>query len=301
MKQFYLAEIVTEDKLIHQGIFYKPTKNPSFAKASAGKAILWVHGLTSTFYGSVTLVNEFATSCDNHGIGLASFNNRGHDMITSIRKTNPRSSAGYDRVTIGAGYETFEECVYDIDAGITFLENQGFKEIILIGHSTGANKVCYYQGTKQDPRVSGVILVGPLSDRLGQALDMKKLAHDVKTMQRLVEEGKGDTLVLGYHFFPMTPRRFLSIFSSRSAEDVFDYGDQKPKLNLFSRIKKPVLLVIGEKDENLDRPIESVISVFRSHTTSTRFDSNVIPGALHSFNGKEKEVVQTIIDWVRLL
>lgn len=294
MKQFYLAEIVTKDKLIHQGIYLQPKKPNK-------KAILWVHGLTSAFYGSVTLFNELATSCEKQGIGFASFNNRGHDMITSIRKVNPLSSKGYDRVTIGAGYEKFEDCVYDIDAGITFLESQGFREIILIGHSTGANKVCYYQGTKQDPRVSAVIFAGPLSDRLGQALDKGKLAGDVKTMQKLISKGKGDELVLGYHFFPMTPRRFISIFSSQSTEDVFDYGDQKPTLKVFSLIKKPVLLVIGEKDENLDRPINNVISVFHKHTVSTRFDTKVIPGALHSFNGKEKEVVQTIIDWVRLL
>lgn len=294
MKQFYLAEIVTKDKLLHQGIFFKP-------KQPTKKAILYIHGLTSTFYGSVTLVNELAISCEKQGIGFASFNMRGHDMITGIRKINADSPKGYDHVMGGAGYERFEDCVYDIDAGITFLENQGFSEIILAGHSTGANKVCYYQGNKQDLRVSGVILAGPLSDRLGQALDKEKLAGDVKTMQKLVDEGKGDKIVLGYHFFPMTPRRFLSIFSPHSAEDVFDYGDKNPRFTLFSRIKKPLLIIIGEKDENLDRPVERVLSVYKEHTISTRFAGKVIPDALHSFNGKEKEVVQTIIDWVRLL
>lgn len=63
MKQFYLAEIVTKDKLIHQGIFYEPSKKPFFAKASADKAILWVHGLSGKFYGDVVMMEQFADSC----------------------------------------------------------------------------------------------------------------------------------------------------------------------------------------------------------------------------------------------
>ncbi len=294
MKQFYLAEIVTKDKLIHQGIFFRPKKPTK-------KAILWVHGLTSTFYGNVKIFDAFAEACEKERCGFVMFNNRGHDMITDIRKVNTRTPKGFDYVMGGAGYEEFKDCIYDIDAGISFLNNQGFSEIILAGHSTGANKVCYYAGIKHDSRVVGVILVGPLSDRLGKDIDKRKLRRDLQTMQKLVDEGRGDDLVLGYHFFPMTPRRFLSIFSTHSAEDVFNYGDKKSTLTVFSHIKKPLLIIIGEKDENLDRSVGGVLSVYKEHTMSTHFASTIIPGAHHSFNGKEEEVVGTIFRWVREL
>lgn len=80
MKQFYLAEIVTKDKLIHQGLFYKPTN-------LGKKAILWVHGLSSTFYGNTKLLEAFGEYCEKEGIGFAVFNNRGHDVVTGIKKT----------------------------------------------------------------------------------------------------------------------------------------------------------------------------------------------------------------------
>ena len=294
MKPVYLVETVTKDKLIHQGIFFKPRK-------STKRALLWVHGLSSTVYSNTKLLNEFSEQCEKEGFGFASFNNRGHDSLTGIKKRDKRQPKEYTRISGGAGFEDFKDSALDINAGINFLVQQGFNEVVVVGHSSGANKVCYYAGTKKDSRVTGVILAGPLSDRLNKDIDREKLQKDLNHMRQLIKHGKGDELVLGYHFFPMTPRRFLSIFSPYSAEDIFDYGDKKPKLNAFSRIKKPLLIVVGEKDENLDRPVERVLSVYKEHTTSARFASAIIPNGLHSFNGKEKELVATIIDWVRLL
>ena len=159
MKLFYLVETVTRDKLIHQGLFYRP-KNPG------KKAILLVHGLTSTFYGGIKLLEALADECENAGFGLATFNNRGHDMITGIRKVDRRKPKGYGHMIGGAGYENFKDCIYDIEAGVDFLANQGFSEIIITGSSTGANKVCFYASKTKNPHVLGFVLASPSSDRL---------------------------------------------------------------------------------------------------------------------------------------
>ena len=63
MKQFYLAEIVTKDKLVHQGIFFQPKK-------SGRLALLWVPGLTSTFYADNTIFQELITLGEKEGIGM---------------------------------------------------------------------------------------------------------------------------------------------------------------------------------------------------------------------------------------
>lgn len=159
MKQFYLTEINTKDKLIHQGLF--------FASSQPKKtAFLWIHGLGSTFYSQVALLEAFAKTCERNGYGFAAFNNRGHDGVTGLKKVDPQNDKGYSRLSGGAGYEVFEECVYDIEAGIVFLIRHGFSKIVLAGHSTGANKLCYYAGNQNDSRVAGVVLVSPMSDRL---------------------------------------------------------------------------------------------------------------------------------------
>jgi alpha-beta hydrolase superfamily lysophospholipase len=83
MTAFSLSEITTADKLIHQGIFFNPSK-------PGKKAILWVHGLSSTFYSHIELLNEFAKQSEVNGFGFAAFNNRGHDAISGARKLDKR-------------------------------------------------------------------------------------------------------------------------------------------------------------------------------------------------------------------
>lgn len=291
MKQFYLSEITTKDKFIHQGIYFKPQK-------LVKRALLWIHGLTSTFYSNIKLVELLTEQCEARGYGLAAFNNRGHDIVTGIKKLNPQEPKGYTRVNGGAGYEVFSGCVYDIEAGIDFLVSQGFSEVILIGHSTGANKVCFYAGKTKHPNLTGVVLASPTSDRLVPTLDKNKLRKDLKSLQRLINEGKGDELLTGYHIFPATPKRFVSSFSPDSEEDVFHYGEANPKLTYFSKIKVPLLVLLGSLDESLDRSAKQVVAVFDSHQKSVNYISAIIPGALHSYNGKENNVVEIIVRWI---
>lgn len=291
MKQFYLAEIITKDKLIHQGIFYEPPR-------PGKKAILWVHGLSGKFYGDLTMMEQFADTCEKHGWGFASFNNRGHDLLSSSHKIDPDSPSGYTRVYGGAGYEKFEECVYDIHAGVDFLVSQRFRQVFLVGHSTGAIKVGYSEATKPHPNVAGIILAGGLSDRLGPDVDYVMLSKQVQQMEDMVDDGKGDQLIEGLSFFPMTPKRFISLNKKGSHEEVFDYGEENPKMKMLARITKPLFIIVSENDEYLDRPAGDVTRVFDEHAKSKHYKSMIFPGADHGFTGKERAFVDAVSDWI---
>lgn len=294
MQHFQLAEIITKDKLVHQGIFFRPTN-------SGKRAILWVHGLTGRFYGDVALMNLFARECGRRGLGFAAFNNRGHDVVANIRKMDSRKKIGYKHAIYGAGLERFSDCVFDIDAGISYLASQGFSEIVLAGHSTGANKVCYYAGLKRDSRLAGIILAGPMSDRYSTNTDKVNYARNMVLMKKLVADGKGDELLGSRHFFPMTPKRWLSLLEAGSKEDVFNYWDKKGALSVFAKIRKPLLLVFSGEDETADRPIEEIKNIFDSHTKSPAYKSVVIPDTTHSYTGKEKEFVGAVMSWASSL
>lgn len=288
--KFSLEEIVTKDGLLLQGMY-------SESKIKKHRAVLWMHGLSSAFYHEVKLTKLLVEALDNEGWGFAHFNSRGHDVLAGIRKKDGTSPYGYSYYQAGAGAEIFEECILDIDAGIDFLFAKGYDEIILIGHSTGANKACYYAAEQNNSHVISVILSGPISDRLGFP-DAKK---HLPFMKKLIREGKGDNLLFGYHFFPLTPKRFISLFDPRSSEDVFDYGEEEPKLVMFSKIKIPLLVILSQKDEAADRPVEVIQQAFDSHNTSSVYKSVIIPDALHRYNGHEPEVVLVIIDWITAL
>lgn len=294
MTQFELAQIITKDKLIHQGIFMAPGK-------PTARALLWVHGLMSTFYSNIPLLEAFAEACDGEGWGFASFNNRGHDIITGMKKVDKRKAKGYSHESGGAGYERFEDCVFDIAAGVDFLVSRGFSEVVIIGHSTGANKVCYYGAKQKDSNVVGLVLAGPVSDRLDTSLDQMKMKRNLVQAREQIKKGKGDELSLDYQFFPLTARRFVSIYSPGSSEDTFDYGDEKPLLTYFSKIRKPLMVLLGGEDEYLDRTAKKTLRVFDQHSRSYWYKSVILPGALHSFTGSEKKAVDAIVEWVSTL
>lgn len=290
MKQFYLTEIVTKDKLIHQGLYYRPSR-------PGEKAILWVHGLTDNFYGDLSALEALSECCEKEGWGLASFNTRGHDIVASVKKLDPQNPKGQTSISLGSSYENFADCVYDIDAAMTFLKKQGFLQVILAGISTGANKVCYYAGTQKDPRIAGVILVSPISDVPIESKS-KQYKENVKQMKTLVKQKKGELLMSGITYLPLTPKRYLSLFDPGGIEDVFDYYSKQPKLTVFSRIKKPICVVLAGADEYTDRPVSETLNVLRGHHRSINFQGFIIPNAFHSFGGQEQEVVSTILHWV---
>lgn len=294
MRQYYLADITTKDKISLQGIYAEP-------KMNGRRALLLEHGLSGTFYRDSKMLETFADASNKEGWGFAAFNNRGHDMLAGMRKMDGTPPYGYSFYPAGAGREVFEESVLDIDAGVDFLMKQGYSEVILMGHSTGANKACYYAATQKNPHIVGVVLAGPMSDRLSMAKTDKNILKNVSAMHNYIDEGRGDELMLGYHFFPITPKRYVSLFEPKSPEDVFDIAEPEPKLVTFSNIQLPMLVVLLGNDEAADRPMEEIKKTFDSHAKSPKYTSVIIPAALHRFNGHEQEVVDTIIHWAKTI
>ena len=125
----------------------------------------------------------------------------------------------------------------------------------------------------------------------------KEIAETLPLMKQKILEGKGDELLFGYSHFPMTAKRYLSLYEIGSKEDVFDYGDEKPKLIAFSNITKPLYVILGEKDEHADRPLIDIKKVFDAHTTSKNYTSIIVPNALHGFDGMEQKLAKLVGEW----
>lgn len=292
--KFELAEVITKDNLVHQGIYYEPKK-------SSGRAILWVHGLASRFYSDVNLIGLFAQACEENGMAFASFNNRGHDMVAGMRKVDKEKESGYTHETRGAAYEKFEESVHDIESCVSFLERRGFSEVIIVGHSSGANKVCYYASTQKDPRIAGAVLVSPMSDRYHPILPPESFQATQAAMSEKLRQGKGNELIVGAHYFPITPNRWQSLYGEKSSEDVFNYQDSQGALEKFGKIRNPMLVVFSQLDEHANRPIDEIRKVFDSHNTSKKYRSIIFSDTEHGFRGKQQELVSEIVDWASSL
>jgi len=289
MNKYYLTECITKDDVIHQGIYFEPT-------IKSDTAIVCVHGLSGSFSSHIATFDALSTMGEKRHVGFVAFNNRGFGLISGCQKKDRSSASGLTYIPAGAGQEIFEDSILDIDANITFLEKHGYKRIVLLGRSTGANKVCFYAGTTKDIRVSGVILASPVSDRLEKPKD--EVVTTLKKMKKRIADGKGDELLTGYSFFPMTAKRYVSLYEKGSNEDVFDYGDEDPKMTIYSKIHKPLLVIFGEQDEHIDRPVKDIVHIFDTKTTSPYYQSSIVKNALHGFDGMEETFAQIVGDWI---
>ena len=94
--------------------------------------------------------------------------------------------------TIGSWNERFSYTDEDIDAYLTFAEEEGYEHIILAGHSLGANKVIYYLSHNHDPRVEHVFLLSPanLTYMMSGVTEREK-----KIIKEQVERGDGDQML----------------------------------------------------------------------------------------------------------
>ena len=166
-----LIRIITKDKLLLSGALYTPVR-------STDKAIFHIHGMAGNFYENKFLDNMAETYTAN-GYAFLSINTRGSGSFSDF----PIEGTKEEYKRIGNAYEIFEESIYDIKAGIDFLQKEGYTEIILQGHSLGSVKVAYYVAETQDKRISKLILISP-SDMVG-------LTEDKDHERRMTLSGKG--------------------------------------------------------------------------------------------------------------
>ena len=255
-------------------------------------ALIWLHGLSSRFSSGQTLIKELSQGCQKNGLGYFKFNNRGHDIIN-------RDGRGKQRLQ-GAGFEKFENCILDIRAVINFAKKLGYKNIILAGHSTGANKALYYLYKTRDRAIKGLILLGPISDIVAETkrIGQTELSQGVKIARELKK--KNPYLLMPQKYGTYSAERYLSLYDPGSKEDVFPYHNPRAGWKELKSVRVPTIVLVGSRDEHSDRPAKKLIDIFQSKAISAKsFSGIIIKNAGHGFYKKEKELAKEIINWIK--
>jgi alpha-beta hydrolase superfamily lysophospholipase len=153
-----LVSVLSTDKLLLPGLLYTPDKQTM-------KAAIWLHGMgdSGTFYNTER-INALGHALNQKGIALLGLNNRGAHNRKDLHIADeglPDEERSYQA---GTHYELIRDCVKDIDGAAQFLQERGYSELYLIGHSTGANKVCVYDANAAHNPFSKYVLAGPGDD-----------------------------------------------------------------------------------------------------------------------------------------
>jgi alpha-beta hydrolase superfamily lysophospholipase len=277
-----LVSARTRDGVVLDGVAAHP-------RGRRRTALIWVHGLGSTFSSGQPLIRALSARLNAAGIGYLKLNTRGHGVVTRAGKR-----------LAGAAFERFGESVHDIRATIALAVGSGYRRVILAGHSTGANKVLHYMAQTRDRRVAGLILLGPVSDVAGERkrVGRRELARRVTGAERIARRDPEALVPRAWGF--RSARRFISLYRPGEAEDVFLYYRPAARWTALRRVRVPLAVIFGSRDEYLDRRAAEAVAAFERSATGTRaFTGIIVPHALHGFRGREPALAREVVRWVQ--
>jgi pimeloyl-ACP methyl ester carboxylesterase len=278
------------------------------------KAAIWLHGMgdSGVFY-SPALPNSLGSSLTAHNIALLAFNNRGAHSSKTLRIDDESLAEDQQRYQGGTYFEKIADCVHDINGAVAFMQEQGYSTLYLLGHSTGANKICaYHVRTKNNP-FSKYVLAGPGDDSGGYYAELgkKKFWHSLDQAKHYIAAGKPlHIMPLASGMHPFSAQAALDILDPDGAYNTFPFFEatterigHKPLFAEYRTIDRPTLVVFGEHDEYATTAggAGAALKLLKDylpakvHATSA---FQLIADADHSFHDAEATFAETVSTWL---
>lgn len=287
-----IIEIEASDKVMLDGFVLGPKK--------AKEIYIFIHGLGGSLFSRIDLAKELISPSR----AVMMFNNRGYGLYNRFKKIDKKKPKGYLSLLAGSIAEIFKDSLYDISGAISEAKKQGYKEIILVGHSTGCNKIAYYLSKYQQGNVLAGIFLAPMSDFAfaKQNISPKLLSKAELEAKKLVKQGKGSEF-LDLKYWPelISAQRFLSLYTKDSLEEIFCFTSSGKKSEVLRKINKPILTILAAEDEYADRDISRYAPWFEGEIKGDGSTIKVIPEANHSFKNKQQILKKEILKFVKLI
>lgn len=280
-----LVYVRSDDDIVNGGAMFTPPRN-----AAKPIAVIWIHGWGVNFYSPTYVVIGRALA--ERGVTTITANTRMHDIGTSAAERHGK------RVRGGGYWGVASEEVHDIAAWIDFAGQQGFPQVVLVGHSAGWAAVRAYQARNQDPRVVGLVLASGQVRPGSAQIDPELLAQ----ANQLVADGRGDDLLrLPRRSFPSFVSAATYQDAAKAPPELLDFfGMQTPNAGV-TRVRCPLLAFFGTREPDIGTAADLRLlqsSVERQSSRPRRVNTVMIQHADHMYTGEEAQVAQTIAGWI---
>jgi len=273
----------SSDDIVNGGIMFMPPKG-----VAKPLAIIWVHGWGVNFYQPEYVMIGRALA--ERSLTTIAVNTRMHDIGNSATERLGK------RIRGGGYWGVTSEDARDIAAWIDFAEEQGFRRVVLVGHSAGWASVAAYQAGRQDARVVGMVLasgnVAPPPPPPDAAL--------LTQATRLVADGKGDDLLrLPNRSFPSFVSAATFLDTVKTPPELSDFFGLQTTNPGVTRISCPLLAFFGTRDDvGGEAELERITSsIKRQPSGPSRVDTIMIHGGDHMYRGEHAQVAETIANW----
>lgn len=278
----FRLNVPTERGVMLNGVLFRPEK-----KKTADTVMIAITGIHGNFYSNPFYYNIGDTlNKDNIDFIYAQTN----DAFSEIKTVNVKTGR---EETIGSWNERFAFTDEDIDAYLDFTEAEGYRHIILAGHSLGANKVIYYLSRHHDKRIEHFFLLSPanLTYMMSGVTDWEK-----RVIREQVEQGDGEK---------MLPFPFMG-WVDCIANTAYDWQFSGLLNNVhtakdgdFSQAEKIThtgALLVGTYDNFTDGDPSEFLRNLNSHMpAATKNDLIFIEKTGHTYQMKQQEVADKIL------
>ena len=180
-----------------------------------------------------------------------------------------------------------EDSVTEIAAWVEWLQQKGTEEIVLMGHSRGANQALVYATERPSSSISHVVLLAPGAGFTARGREAYEARYELKvddvidSAETLIKAGKGDELMkadfAGCPQARITPNSFLSYYNKTSK-----FSNPELIMNLSSI---PTLLILGDQDDL--QP--NAAAILDSAIGNEKVQMEIIEGAGHFFRDLNME------------
>lgn len=259
--------------------------------------VVFIHGMYDNLIENI-FANALGEELSEKGYGFIFGHNRGHGVINSTIEKNPITQKTELKI-IGSTYEKFEESTYDVELWLKEAREQGYSKIILAGHSLGCLKNLYYVSKNGMEGIDGMIFVSA-PDAVGLINRSEEHKYMIEEAREYLKN-KEPKKVLEKRFldiFPVSARTFYN-FRKGSCMDIFPLVENPEDFGYFKEIDKPILMVIGGKDNIIVDTPENDLKVLKSRAEKcSDFTGKIIDNATHRFVRKEKELSEAVSQWL---
>ncbi len=256
-------------------------------------AIIWVHGWGVNFYSPTYI--SIGRAIAESGYTCIVVNTRMHD-IGNVEGYNFSGK----RLRGGGYWGIASDQQKDLSAWVDFAASQGFKEVILVGHSAGWAAVRRYQAEKQDNRIIGLVCAS------GGIIPGTGSTDSVLLLQArpLLAADKGDELIkIPNRSYPayISAATFMDDVNTPSEYgDFFGFNTTNPGI---SKIHCPILAFYGTRgDVGDEAALDSLQSCIKKHPgIQVKVTTTMIKNAEHMYVGEERQVAETITKWAEVI
>jgi alpha-beta hydrolase superfamily lysophospholipase len=223
-------------------------------------------------------------------------NTRMHDLA------NAQGWQGGKRIRGGGYWGLPSEQGRDIAAWVDFVEDRGFKQVVLVGHSAGWAAVKRYQAETQDPRVVGLVIASGMV-RVGTNPDPPDPAQ-LAEATRVAADGRGDELVrVPKRSFPSYISAATFLDDINTPPEIHDFFGVRTPHPAATRIRCPILAFFATRDDVGNEADLDFLKTCtqRLSTGPSRVETVMIQNTDHMYAGEEAQVAQTIARWADTL